>query len=1547
MQRSISSESTERYSLTHNLKKVQHNMIETLAKTGKKALTVAVVGTTIAWTTGVAAFVPMIAGAATLTDGDLIKGSGSAVYYYRGSDAKRCPFPNDKVFYSWFSDFKGVKTILDGELSVIGLCKTPMTYRSGTRLVKIATDPKVYAIELPNTLRHIADPATAEALFGKNWNKQIDDVPDVFFGNYEASDKQVTTATPPAGFVFKAADSEKMYLIEKTSAGAYNKREISDLDTLKKNGINPKDVRSVAATVLAPLPAGAAVAAAEKGLSTPQFAAPVAEKPADKPADKPVVAGALTVALDASSPVSGTLVTQAAAAGQLGAKLAVFALTNSGSAELKVTSLSLKRLGVSADGTLVSTYLYEGTQRLTDSASVSSGVISFNSSAGLFSIAGGATKKLWVGTNIAAATSGQIVGVGLLEAASIVTSPASTIAGTFPVNGNLMTIAQATLATVDFGAATPGASAIDPQKDYVMWQSTAAVGTRAVNLARMTFREIGSGEYKDINNFRLLVDGAQVGSPVAALDANGYMTFDLESTPKKLETGGRVIKVLADIVGGTSRTFSLSLRDVIDSKFVDVDYNPAAITPTAQGAAFSARTAGDQTINAGTLTMSKMTDSPSGNVVLTGSGVSLAKYSLAATGENMKVESLYIRVLVNAGAPANTTLRNGALYANGVQVGSNTATTAAAAGTQFSLGSALIVEPGKPVTLEVKADIFNSGTGTALAAADTLLTRIVSTANNVQRVKTGSYAQLPAADLDANILTIASGSLTLTKDQQYGNQNVVAPKQNVLLGQWSLTNAGSVEDININTLQVNFLFTDEFAPADLTNVYVKYGTKTGSTKSTIPTTTGATSDGNSWSINETLAKGSSMMMQVYGDIAAGAVVTEAAADNVTPSLLVSGTTAQSTATVTTNGNAVLAGQLTTARTSGVLTVSVDPTSPVAAQSIAGTTSDGGLKLRLSATREDLFVKDITFRADTQGHEVSISSMSLWQSTAVNGPWTQVNETKSLVLSNALAGGDNLPIPGWVRWTLGGDGRIKVAKDSTIYLLVKSNYVNSQQTPATAAWMPYIFLSNLQAEGSTGNLVGSSSAANLLMNAGLVLQANGSASYVDSTDTLNDATVATADTFFTVTNNVAFEHGDIVWVDFTNGASTYNGEELMIVLHDAGTVLNVARGAFGTTPVVHATASLINGSRIHRLSGTVATFANGGLVGSVQTVMPNKLTMAVSSTGFAHGSAQKVATITATAGTNASDPGQNNVTLTSVDLTVTKTASTINNVILYPATFDLNGAYVTNCVALSQTKWRCTLATTGSSNVVGEGSANVYNVYADLGYSGSGSVEFSIANLGTSNVATNDVSWSAVSGDNTAVALVWVNQGATQLKAGAQTANASTNNADATRPLVTSVALANKTGGVANTVEGGCTSLVLDAVANCDTITVVFNERIDPTSINANLVPGGLDILAVASGSTGGVTLAFGAANNVVTLTNILSFNYNAAAAAGAAATASTDLRLSAAGTTLTVYMNTMGGGAATGGAVAAGATTNVQTTVIDANGNLLNNASQPTPTGGL
>ena len=120
----------------------------------------------------------------SIQSGDLIKSDAATAVYYFAGDGKRYVFPTDRTYFTWYADFSSVRTISAGELSSIPLGGN-VTYKPGVKMLKIVSDPKVYAISKSGILRAIGSEAVAVALYGSNWNKQIDDLPDAFFVNYK------------------------------------------------------------------------------------------------------------------------------------------------------------------------------------------------------------------------------------------------------------------------------------------------------------------------------------------------------------------------------------------------------------------------------------------------------------------------------------------------------------------------------------------------------------------------------------------------------------------------------------------------------------------------------------------------------------------------------------------------------------------------------------------------------------------------------------------------------------------------------------------------------------------------------------------------------------------------------------------------------------------------------------------------------------------------------------------------------------------------------------------------------------------------------------------------------------------------------------------------------------------------------------------------------------------------------------------------------------------------------------------------------------------
>ncbi len=163
---------------------------------------------------------PPAEAAASYQAGDLVKAPDSRAVYYVGSDGRRYVFPNQLTYLTWYGDFASVRTIADAELAALSIGGN-VTYRPGTRLVKIVSDPRVYAVEPGGVLRPIPDESAAVALYGADWSKRVDDVPDAFFFSYRIGAPLAAAAYPEGSWVRRVSDG-RIFLIQDGQ-----KREVS------------------------------------------------------------------------------------------------------------------------------------------------------------------------------------------------------------------------------------------------------------------------------------------------------------------------------------------------------------------------------------------------------------------------------------------------------------------------------------------------------------------------------------------------------------------------------------------------------------------------------------------------------------------------------------------------------------------------------------------------------------------------------------------------------------------------------------------------------------------------------------------------------------------------------------------------------------------------------------------------------------------------------------------------------------------------------------------------------------------------------------------------------------------------------------------------------------------------------------------------------------------------------------------------------------------------------------------------------------------------
>ena len=150
------------------------------------------------------ALLPHPAAAANI--GDLIACPDFSTVYYLAEDGRRHPFPNENTFFSWYNDFHDVVTISCEDLAQITIGDT-IVYQAGTRLVKLPSVPTVYVVEDGGVLRPLRNEAQAEALFGEDWAKRVDDLSEAFWPDFELG-TELGDGEIPGGTILKDDEGE-------------------------------------------------------------------------------------------------------------------------------------------------------------------------------------------------------------------------------------------------------------------------------------------------------------------------------------------------------------------------------------------------------------------------------------------------------------------------------------------------------------------------------------------------------------------------------------------------------------------------------------------------------------------------------------------------------------------------------------------------------------------------------------------------------------------------------------------------------------------------------------------------------------------------------------------------------------------------------------------------------------------------------------------------------------------------------------------------------------------------------------------------------------------------------------------------------------------------------------------------------------------------------------------------------------------------------------------------------------------------------------------
>ncbi|MBD3359990.1 MAG: hypothetical protein GF365_04780 [Candidatus Buchananbacteria bacterium] len=148
--------------------------------------------------------------------GDLIRSQTEQAVYLVTAEGKLRVFPNEIVYYSYYTDFSKVKYVNQEIINQITLGDN-VTLRAGTYLMTTPSSEKVYAVEPSGVARWIKTAEIVQGLYGADWQARVVDIPDILLEDYFMGDS-IDSLKHPTATLLQYAGSSEIYYIEKGNA---------------------------------------------------------------------------------------------------------------------------------------------------------------------------------------------------------------------------------------------------------------------------------------------------------------------------------------------------------------------------------------------------------------------------------------------------------------------------------------------------------------------------------------------------------------------------------------------------------------------------------------------------------------------------------------------------------------------------------------------------------------------------------------------------------------------------------------------------------------------------------------------------------------------------------------------------------------------------------------------------------------------------------------------------------------------------------------------------------------------------------------------------------------------------------------------------------------------------------------------------------------------------------------------------------------------------------------------------------------------------------
>ena len=437
-------------------------------------------------------------------------------------------------------------------------------------------------------------------------------------------------------------------------------------------------------------------------------------------------------------------------------------------------------------------------------------------------ITNGTTKSFYLAATMASTL--QAAEVASLAVSQVNVKGDATVVGSFPVNGNEMTMnTSIAIGDVNVEKASSNPSSATKQvgvTDYVFAATKVTIdSTEDVQIEGIKFHQAGTASDSDLGNFDLVVEGTVLATVAKADDGDVY--FDLSASPYVITKGqNKSFEIRGDILDGSGRTvwFNFDKKTDVIAKgktygyYINPDYYTAGSVKTST-AYWDNSSSGDNavtTISTGTLVVSKK-QLDNTYIAEGASQAVIGAFNFRANGEPIIITALDVKVASttegNAGGITNVTLydENDNVVAGPVDP---TEQDAAFGVARFS--DTFTVPTGEH-TYYVKADLdsdFTAG-ATITCSIDQPATSSTSADEITAKgeVTNNTVYPTPYGIITADPMTIRVGKLTFSTLNTPVAQTIVAGSQDHLFAYFVLDASGSGEDIKVTQLSIHHTST--------------------------------------------------------------------------------------------------------------------------------------------------------------------------------------------------------------------------------------------------------------------------------------------------------------------------------------------------------------------------------------------------------------------------------------------------------------------------------------------------------------------------------------------------------------------------------------------------------------------------------------------------------------------------------------------------------------------------------------------------------------------